>query len=124
MFLVLLILSMLPPINMDHFEVHEEVDLIEVNLVYSSDGCICFQQVIFWRWYPEESEFHVAEWRHLSKVAPILKTEDGWRARWKDEKVLRNVTSKIAMESRTWHDIEVLDREKLSISERIRFKSK
>ncbi|WDI41243.1 hypothetical protein [Bremerella sp. P1] len=96
--------------------VQDQVDLIEVNHYYDSQGRLIFDQVIFYEWSQSDARFHVTAWRLLksSWQVPRKRWSDGaYTTTWKDGDVLRSVVGKNMRETWTQHDPELVERDYL-----------
>lgn len=73
--LALLLLSVVP---VQSEPVRYHVDLIEANTYIDDQGRTILSQHIFWLWYHDVAEFHVADWRLAHGNYPE-RTATGWR---------------------------------------------
>lgn len=92
-------------------------DVIELNHVYDEDAKHVFSQWIFWEWRGEESEHRVIAWR-LARRGTIERYQSGWRVKWFENGVMRDVRATFMRESWTSEDPEIIDRTWLPITER------
>ncbi|PQO45853.1 hypothetical protein [Blastopirellula marina] len=90
----------------------DQVDLIEVNHLYDSQGRHVIDQLIFWDW--NRDHFEIRAWR-LIKAETQLPRRDWNRGQyvcyWRDMQQLRKVWAPRKRETWTTHDPEVLQRE-------------
>lgn len=96
--------------------VQDQVDLIEVNHYYDSQGKLIFDQVIFYEWSQASERYHVTAWRLLksSRQVPRKRWSDGaYVARWLDNEVYREVVGRNLRETWTQYDPELTEREYL-----------
>jgi hypothetical protein len=99
----------------------DEVDLVEVNHFYNAEGSHVFDQVIFWQWFDDVSEFRVIAWRfHKSPHQTPYRDwrRGGYESVWHDGHVLRQVRAAFLRETWTQYDPEVHDRQFLPQEQR------
>lgn len=95
-----------PPITTDN------VDLLETNSYYDSDGKLVFVQRIYWDWSGEA--FEVRDWRMVKEC----NYPHGKSITWNDSGILRRVTANSVRVSHTQHDPELEDRKELGKEQR------
>lgn len=96
--------------------VQDQVDLIEINHFYDSQGRLIFDQVIFYEWSRADARFHVTAWRRLKNAwqVPRKRWSDGvYTTTWCDGDVVRSVVSGNMRETWTQYDPELVEREYL-----------
>ena len=86
---------------------HDSVDVIERNDVRDDIGD--FRQVIFWRHDGDRDA--VTDWRLDEGIPPAERTQNGWRLRWFDGNVLREVRASTHWHSQANYDRETEDQE-------------
>lgn len=93
----------------------ESVDMIEVNHVHSSQGNLCFTQLIFWGWDYCENKYHVRAWSMLDATSNanmmVNYRSNRTHIRWSNiaDKVSRDISAIHFRESWTQHDPERQD---------------
>lgn len=98
-------------------QIVDEVDVVEINRVVDGEAEVVFRQIVFWKWYSIDCNYHVVDWRRYlcegSILQPPSRIKDKWTFRWKDskDKCWRVVRSPILRETWTVRDPEVDDRE-------------
>jgi hypothetical protein len=89
--------------------VRSQVDLIELNHFYNDDGGLCFHQYVFWKW-DQQLGYRVQAYRVLKGQFPgPCRHGSGYRARWCDNGVARDVTAPYFRETWTQYDPELED---------------
>lgn len=106
------------------WRVSEHCDQVEVNHYHDCNGREAFTQIIFWKWYQDDQEYHVREWK-LQDAKESIEIIRGRvvtvRFRDQTEKIDRVIIAECFKESWTQVDPERLDKETLAEGERIRF---
>lgn len=97
--ILLLLTACLP-----EYVVHDRVDVIEVNTVYSETGGKVFTQYIFWEWDRWDERHHVVDWT-MAKGRPL-----SGRTLIYDDNRLRRIDAPIVRETHTQNDREVDER--------------
>lgn len=114
MHMILLLLALNPASQ----PVFDAVDRVEVNHFYNGDGCLVFDQIIWWDWNVSHSRWDVVDWRLLKDVRKVIEADQrewdrnfpdgppyvaewigghatphhepcGWVSEWYDEKTLK-----------------------------------
>ena len=107
-------LWMILGVSPDAPTVQDQVDLIEVNHYYDSQGRLIFDQVIFYQWSQVDARFHVTAWRLLksSWQVPRKRWSDGnYTTTWRDGDVVRSVVGRNMRETWTQYDPELIERD-------------
>ena len=99
----------------------DQVDLIDLNHYYDSQGRHVFDQVIFYQWSRADARFQVREWRLMK--APMkppcrVRADGPWVMRWRDQGEFREVSGKNFRETWTNYDPEIRERDYLPAGER------
>jgi hypothetical protein len=86
-----------------------QFELIEFNAVLNDDGRIHLRQTIAWGWDEERSRF-VVEWY---QVWTGPRPPAAWRVNghWRVQAGAETIESRTLIETTTWHDPELADRE-------------
>ena len=102
------------------YVVTDRVDLVEVNHFYDSHGKFVLDQVIYYNWCPQETRFHVVDYRLLKSdmQRPIDRLGRDHFSVWHDGNVLRHVETTSFVQTWTQHDPEHRERVALSNDER------
>lgn len=102
----------------------DRVDVVEINHVHDFDGRPTIDQLIFWRWSPDASEFEVIDWRLLKTPLqrPLRRfgSDDRFWSVWTDPAgaQMRQVWAGSVRETWTLYDPEVRARKQLSQKDR------
>ena len=84
------------------------IDRIEFNTVVDAGGKVVLRQVIFWRWYPRYSAYHVTDWAFDKTCGNLQYYSPYWFVRVKG----REYYSSDYLATLTTYDREVEDRKK------------
>jgi len=92
------------------------VDVVEWNTVYDSSCRESLKQVVLWRYreWNETWTYHVVAWRMADKCFGPERLHGKW-VLWFDGQL---VTAKMQIETHSFYDPEVFDRNRLPTSER------
>ena len=119
----------------NHCEIiKDNVDIQELNRYYDKSGKLILEQMVYWDYCIEKRleknsdgftnlyeclDKKVVDWRLLKNKnqIPIKDHKTGkFTARFRDEEDYREISSKIFYRSETFHDVEVCNRSKYSMS--------
>src|SRR5690554_806679 len=96
----------------DRVSVTDDVDIIEFNRIYSDNGVLSFEQVIFWEWHEPTNRMQVVAWRLRKGAWQYSRKPDGsYRLAFLDTNTPRVIRSVEIRHTHTHHDPEVLERE-------------
>lgn len=105
---------------------YDEVDLIEINHTFDTNGRKYLDQVIFYEWSNKDCRYQVVAWRIFKKHSqfPIK----NWASRkyntvWYDRDTLRSVSSNQIRETWTGYDPELVERDFLPSKQRRELKN-
>ena len=84
----------------------DRVDVIELNHYYDEYGKWVFDQWIYWRWYPNQSTFHVVAWKLAKSPAVATRRPGGWKLVFPH----RTILALSYRETWTQYDPELRDR--------------
>lgn len=80
---------------------------------FHTGGKIVFDQVVFWDHYPEESKYHVREWRLLKRESQLPfynHSKNRWEMLWHDGQGVRRVLASNVSQNWSDYDPEQADR--------------
>lgn len=112
--LSVLLLSLVPQTDV----ASDRVEVIELNYVYDEACNRILNQWIFWTWSEADQQYRVVHWTIRKKGEIALPTNDGWRLRFQDRGMYREVTATSYREIHTQWDREVDDRKVLPLDQR------
>lgn len=94
------------------------VDLIELNHCYNEEGLPIYHQYIFWKW-DGQLGYRVQAYRVLKgQFSGPCRYRSGYRARWCDNGVFREITAPYFRETWTQYDPELDDRQVFPMEKR------
>lgn len=105
-------------------ELHERVDLIELNHFFDDLGRPAYDQVIFYEWSPDYQRFHVIAWclvdEELHRMPSKVHGRGGYAVRWydRDARIDREVKARLYRE--TWTQVDPERANKKWIDEKYR----
>lgn len=121
---ILLLLASLQPYTP---VIEDRVDLIEVNHLYTENGVLSFDQLIFYEWSDHFCRYNVVDWRMLKRQSQNpVRDGRGWRVTWIEnvpgdykssyeaKPLFRSVKAKSIRETWTQIDPEITERDILS----------
>lgn len=99
----------------------ERVDLVEVNHFYDENGKHVLDQLIFYDWSDEKSEYEIRAWRLLKKPSqrPLKDFQrNEYSVTWQDGDTLRRIQAEAMSETWTQYDPELVARASLPKDQR------